>query len=504
MTYFLLLAASLPICLRFFPDPDLWGHLRFGRYFLEAGPPPQPDIFSYAADGLWIDHEWLCEILFFLAWRNFGGTGILLMKIVTCLGLGMFILYHANRSGVPLLATAVVFCVSVFGISSGMLVRPQLFTYLLTAVLLHAYFMDRDGYHGWLYAFPVISAFWANVHAGVVAGIGFMFLFCAGEAVEVLQARRHGASIPLTRPLQLAAALVISITATLATPYGPDYWRYLWHAVTLERTYITEWARVSWSMDNAADLIGPIVFSAAILLSRIPKKPAEILIFIVPLILGLIHMRHMMLFAISAGMMMAPHVADCFRGRLTAIREAESPSGGALTMMRAAYAAAILAILTGVGFAAARDGMRFLVDTGWYPVGATRFIRANGISGNLYPTFRWGEYAIWHLHPECLVGADGRYETVYSPEHERAQMAFDVGLAGWEGILDTHPTEIIMCPNRPLFRDRMASRPDWAGVYEDPTALVYLKRISRFGEIIDKAMRGALIRPGVAVREYFP
>ena len=78
---FLLGIVGFGFTLRAQVDPDLWGHLRFGQYFLESGLPPLPDIFSYASAGPWIDHEWLCEIIYFTAWRSLGDFGYYLIKV---------------------------------------------------------------------------------------------------------------------------------------------------------------------------------------------------------------------------------------------------------------------------------------------------------------------------------------------------------------------------------------------------------------------------------------
>lgn len=485
-------------------DPDLWGHIRFGQYFLEVGLPPQPDIFSYASTEPWIDHEWLCEVMYFLAWQNLGNFGYYLVKAAAGAVVAFLLLYHAARRDTPLLATAIVFCAAFICLGNGMLLRPQLFTYVLTACLMHAYLMNRRGRSRWLCVCPAIMALWSNLHAGVVAGIGLMAIFCAGDSIEVWQARHRGADASWRGPRLLAVAFLYSLAATLMTPYGADYWTFLLRATTLGREYITEWAPLTWKFENGAYLLCALVFSFAFVRSRLQKTPTEILIFIVTLYLGLTHMRHMMLFAIATGMTLAPHVADCFPPGLNSESDEPDLSIRDRAILRVTYLAAIAAILSAMGFAVARKGSGVAVDPNTYPVAAVRFIRDNRIAGNLYPTFNWGQYAIWHLHPQCRVGADGRYETVYSRAHEKIQMAFDVGRDGWEGVVDTWPTEIVLCPNQYHFRLTMDSRPGWAKVYEDTAARVYLKRVPRFAGVIEKSARGDLAAPKVNSREYFP
>lgn len=51
------------------------------------------------------------------------------------------------------------------------------------------------------------------------------------------------------------------------------------------------------------------------------------------------------------------------------------------------------------------------------------FVRLNGLQGRLLTYFDYGEYAIWHF-PKLKVSYDGRRETVYSPEVQRAHGRF--------------------------------------------------------------------------------
>ena len=57
-------------------DADLWGHLRYGRYFVESDFPPAADRFSYTAQGLtWHTHEYLAQIILWLVYATGGAPG---------------------------------------------------------------------------------------------------------------------------------------------------------------------------------------------------------------------------------------------------------------------------------------------------------------------------------------------------------------------------------------------------------------------------------------------
>src|ERR1700722_5430087 len=64
-----------------YPDPDLWGHLRFGQAALASGHIVTADTYSYsAANAVWLNHEWLTEIVMALAYNGLGVVGLKLWK----------------------------------------------------------------------------------------------------------------------------------------------------------------------------------------------------------------------------------------------------------------------------------------------------------------------------------------------------------------------------------------------------------------------------------------
>ena len=77
---------------------------------------------------------------------------------------------------------------------------------------------------------PVLFALWANLHGGWIVGLGVLGLWSAC------------AILARTIPWPWAAAgTILAGLGTLATPYGPELWRFLWETVGLGRADITEW-----------------------------------------------------------------------------------------------------------------------------------------------------------------------------------------------------------------------------------------------------------------------
>ena len=64
-------------------DPDIWWHLRNAEYLFATHSLPSVDMYSFTVSGHpWINHEWLAEVPYYLAWRAFGLVGIKVVSIL--------------------------------------------------------------------------------------------------------------------------------------------------------------------------------------------------------------------------------------------------------------------------------------------------------------------------------------------------------------------------------------------------------------------------------------
>ena len=62
-------------------DPDLWGYLSYGRFFVQQGGPVEWDPFSYTCTSCtWIYFEYLSHISLWLAYSVGGALGLIGLK----------------------------------------------------------------------------------------------------------------------------------------------------------------------------------------------------------------------------------------------------------------------------------------------------------------------------------------------------------------------------------------------------------------------------------------
>src|SRR5436190_12824304 len=85
-------------------DPDLWGHVQYGRDALAHGL-PATTTYSYVAEGYpWINHEIVAEYVLATVADSFGGTGLLIFKCLLGVAVVGAILWRAFRGGAGLIA----------------------------------------------------------------------------------------------------------------------------------------------------------------------------------------------------------------------------------------------------------------------------------------------------------------------------------------------------------------------------------------------------------------
>ena len=77
-------------------DPDLWGHVVFGKQILATRRIVQPDLYSYITPGrLWTNHEWLVDVIFATLFN--GPRGLIGLKLAVTLSSSVSLLYGDFR-----------------------------------------------------------------------------------------------------------------------------------------------------------------------------------------------------------------------------------------------------------------------------------------------------------------------------------------------------------------------------------------------------------------------
>ena len=136
-------------------DPDLWGHVQYGRDALVNGL-PTTTTYSYIAHGYpWINHKIIAELALALGNDFLGACGLMLIKVAIGMGVIGLMIRRARVQKVGLLATAAVCLLVAVCLANHWTLRPQLISYASFALLLTLLGWCFEGWEGtWQICWP--------------------------------------------------------------------------------------------------------------------------------------------------------------------------------------------------------------------------------------------------------------------------------------------------------------------------------------------------------------
>lgn len=453
-------------------DPDLWGHVAFGRAILVNHHLAMHDMYSYSAHWhVWLNHEWLSELLMGAAYNAFGVIGLKLLKFACSAAIILFLTQGLAETEAPMTVQVAILLAVSIAIAPQLQFRPQMLTFALMSALLAI--LARYNYRGsaavWL-AIPIL-ALWANLHGGFIIGLTALGTF---SVVSLAQDFFEGRD--LRRGLLLLTIAIASIPATLATPYGFGTWRAVAHAMTNPRTreIIDDWQPLlgalaaMWHRNHAGAI--PMLVAIALFVALAwscvvaPRRDDLPMVAVAAVMIAaaFVAMRNLPLAVFATAIPLGRHAAFVIgAGRV-------SPRGWISQVILAA-AAIVLLIGTGLLSPALRVGSP-------KPVGAIAFMQEGGLSGNILTDFGWGEYVIWQMAPTSKVFIDGRYDTVYPPDVIDDYLSFHYGEAGAKEVLRKYRHDFILlsADDEPALA-LMASAPDWMRLYRDATCVLFVR-----------------------------
>jgi hypothetical protein len=421
-------------------DPDLWGHIRFGRDIIESRAIPSLDPYSFTSDRAWVNHEWLAECVMYLAYAAGGPPGLVVLKM-TLVGMMLAgVVVALRRFETRGRLDVLLGTVTILTLPQSINLRPQLFSMALfswlLALLLSAGRSRRP--LAVLAAVPVLIL-WVNAHGGWIIGIGTLGLWSGFGLLTDRPLREKG--------LTLLAALG-AIVGTLANPYGWLLWSFLGETVRFGRVGITEWQPIF----RAPTPIVPVLWAVvAILGLRAVVRSARarsldlqsVAVVVAWGAASFAVTRLLAFFAIATVILLG---SNLFAPTTPASEPRQARPDPRLVVL-GATAAAVL-VMAGSLFQAVSSARCIRIDSSVFPEpGAVRWALDRRLRGNMLTWFNWGEYTIWYLAPGIKVSMDGRRETVYSADTiQRYEQLFDSRVSDRREILQSLQPDYIWLP----------------------------------------------------------
>ena len=467
------LAAVGVTALRPIDDADFWWLLRAGRYMVESGTFPRTDPFSATASGAaWLNHAWGFELLIYGLYTLGGTTGVILLQGLTAAATFGVLYGLLRRDGVGQGWSMGLLSLGALATHGFWAPRPQLVTYLILALfvrILADYQAGRQNRLGWL---PVLTAVWANLHGGFLAGPALVSLCAAGELVGWAFGDQTGRNGGLRRAGMLAGFAAGSALASVANPFHYHVLLFPFQVMgeQLSQAWITEWASPPFGHPQVLVLEMMLGLMLVLALGTARPVPWRDLVVLVPLVhLGFQAIRNTPLLVIVATPILGRAIASCAGahwGRL--------PDLG----RRAVALGSLALVLSACGLVAGTRRPAAVVEAfrptfgvaSTLPAGAVDFLRREGRRGTLWNEYVWGGYLIWHLYPQFRVSIDGRM-AVYGPERFAEHLRVTELEPGWQDVLARLQADAaIVRSGSPLVAALRAS--GWIVRYEDSVATV--------------------------------
>lgn len=457
------------MAIRFAIDPDMWWQLRLGQQIVETGEIIYADNFSHTQFGkLHRNHSGLAQILMFACWRLGGHLGMTLFTAVLAV-CGMHFVYRAGRGSIYMQGFVLVSgaaCAAAFWSP-----RPQMFTFAGAAIVLYGLRRLQQRGDASLWPLPLLMWLWGNLHGGYVIGYLFIGGFLLGEGLKiVIGAGDSSLAAPVLR--RLCGFTLLSLLLLPINPLGLSVYTTPFDTLAIPglRSYIQEWKPPDFSQPITWSLVGLLaLLLASALASRRRVDLTAMILAGGALVMALYSGRNLSLFAAAAVPLVTTQLDDFLRqkGWTLPRRHYEAPARVALNLaLICLVALGALAQLRHVSSASAIERALALN----YPLGALEFLKSESAAGQLFNSYNWGGYLIYHA-PELPVFIDGRTDLHRDILDEYASAAF--GGPHWRSVFARHDIGIALIERDSPLAARLEAADDWRLAYQDAVASVY-------------------------------
>src|ERR1044071_6223042 len=468
---FAFLLASRPLS-----DGDFWWHLKTGEYIVRNFSIPRIDFYSFTVPGKpWVAHEWLSEVIFYLVYSRAGfNTLIFIFTVLTALA--FWVVFRRTKAH-PFIKGFTVL-VGVWSILPTAGVRPRTFTLLFAGIylaVLRSFVREKETKAIW-WLVPLM-VLWVNLHAGYLIGLVLIVVTIAGV---VLDAWFAGETLSPNWP-RLKTLVLVFVACLLAVnlnPQGPRIFLFPFEFFMspVQQDQIVDWLSPDFPQKELFPLLLLIVLTiASLALSPKRVRPSELLLYLATLYMTLKSNRHMAIFALVAGPMLADylqHWLDTMRFvRIFGASESRTSSRRKI-IFNVILLLPLLACLIKLKSVIYSPPTQEHVGV---PLNAVAYLKENGITGNTFtdPNI-WGGYLIWET-PANPVYIDGRID-MYGDEFMREYLGIIHGITRWQEPFDKYGVQIAIVSPTVVLRLQLEQSPQWQQVYRDEMAVVFTRR----------------------------
>ncbi|MBZ0320913.1 MAG: hypothetical protein K8L91_31150 [Anaerolineae bacterium] len=462
-------------------DTDTWWHLRSGKAILDEGKIPTRDEFSHTLRGEdWIDQSWLAQIALYGSYKLTGGdgdpgdTGTIGLALFTAIlaTAGMALIYRMCAGNVY----SKMF-VLVIGAATAAIFwtpRPQMFSFLLSTVVLYLLYLYKYKQIDRLWLIPVMMILWANLHAGFAIGFIYLFGFLGGEVVGNILDKKDEHAVNWKRLQKVGLITLVSIFALSLNPYGPQMILYPFRTAGIQtlNLFIQEWRSPDFKMVQTWPFL--ILLAAVIVFgSRTRHRLAwsDLALTAGTALLALWASRNIAVFAVIATPVLSRQVDAWLTERKWQLTPSRQPTASQVRLNWILLIVVLFAAIAKIGSTLTTEQVKENQEE-FLPVEAAEYLRENNPAGPMFNEYNWGGYFIFAV-PDIPVFVDGRtdlYDDSFLKDYFRATL----GTKEWRKPLDKYDIRLVVVDKTSALATLLREKPDeWGLVHEDDLAAIF-------------------------------
>ena len=462
-------------------DTDTWWHLQAGRVTLEQGQILQTDLFSHTRYGSpWVNHSWFSQVILYWLFDQFAYAGLSLwIGLVVAAAFGF--VYLQMEGNVFIRAFILILAAATSAVIWS--ARPQLLSFLLTAVVAYVLYLLKWRGVNRLWLLPPLFVLWVNLHAGYALGFMVLAAFVAGEVLNHLLEPLVPADDPVVGWRGIAWIISIALLSVMLLVINPNtarMWTYYLETVRIDvlQDVIQEWSSPDFHPLHTQPFIWLLLATLGTAgLSNRRIDGTDLALVSGFAYAGLLAGRNLGPFALVAAPVLSRHVtaigSELWRIR-PRVRRSVPPAQAALNWTLLVLVVTLAAVKISQPI---RPSFNERLQQESLPVGAAAWIEKQQPEGKMFNHYNWGGYLIWRLWPDYRVFVDGRTD-LYGNDFLRRYLEAQLARPGFEEILEQYDVNLVLMPSESTLSTQLACQGGWRETYRDEVATIWVREES--------------------------
>jgi hypothetical protein len=494
-------------------DADTWWLLGLGRWICDHHSLPATDPFSYTmvyqTGRQYLPHQWLSAVTFYLTYHLGAIQPLLMLCVGVLFGAFVVLPLRALMRTAPLWLAFALTGVGVFAAKFHFLARPEIFSYLLEALMLSCLFTHRlkaieqnakqtqdkqlrkilaSLDFRFIARVSVIFVLWCNFHSGFIFGAIFLVAYSLSSSL-IAVFRKSFLAVDWT---VIAVTSLLPLLAMI-NPFGLKLLIYLREQLWFDPFGNSVGEMMPISLTNPAFFpffVLVLAFIGLLLLALRQSLKANqsalflltsVLVSALPICVAFIH-RRLILFAVPVILFECAMIMLQWRGAppKPALLSESNANGGERLWGLSMQVVPVLASMISVPLAFAWFGCDNRWDVHALSVvdNGIDFVKEHAHDRRIFNDFLLGDRMIWLTPEHPLVFLDTRYD-MYGSKIVDEYDVISMGQPGWQNLLDKYKVEMVCFFVKSRIADLLREEPEWRMVYSDSRTVVFERTIEK-------------------------